>query len=1150
MAVLFSVLVLGLMFPLQGHAQGGPRTLSVSFKDKPLYEILDYISKHGDSRVTYDNDVKTYGGTLTVSLDEVTPEVAVQSLLAKTPFAYSVQGSTIRVYKMDRPAPANVAHKLTGQVKSSTGETIPMATILVKGTKTGVTADADGNFTVQVGHASGDIVVSCIGYETKTVHYNNTDKALNIVLKDISNTIGEVSVIAYGTRNTREIVGAISSVKSSQLQNVATPSLETLLQGRMSGVEVTNVSGSPGGGGTQVTIRGYSSLNNLGSNSGAPLYVIDGVPVLSTTSAQTGGINPLSSLDPTTIESVDVLKDAASASLYGSRAGNGVILIKTKRGKSGRAQVNINVSQSLSYLPATPVQTIGKGERDLYVMLAKKLRIANYDYMTDQAVWPQDYNSSYMWEPDNAGAYDYFWRNGHRLPQGSLAPIMAQDSLNTFYNNSTNWWKYSFRVGSVTKLDVDVSGGTENVKYMVAAGAYSEKGIMINSHFKRASFTSNLDFKLSTKLDAFARVNMSYTDKSLGGGATDIQGLTTDPKQTPSILPGKGSVAETLALQQLRDVSNKNHNYNIRLNVGLKYNILKGLVFSSTGSIDHYRTETNRFSPNYLQSNLLTYSSVANFGMTMLQTENILTYNLNLKDKHNLELMAGVTYNRDILNTINGEAYGGPSNSIHYISEGWPKMRQNSEGNYEALQGILTNFEEQAMMSFLGRAAYNYKKKYLMELSVRSDGSSVFGRDVRWATFPSVGLGWAFTEEPFMKNLWWLNFGKVRASWGRSGQKFNQAYLALGTLIESNLFKGVLGMIPQSMANSKLTWEKSDQYDLGLDLQMLDYRLRVKLDYYYKTSSALLMQTPLPGNVFFLDKVWNNASTISNEGVELEISGDLIRRSDMLLTLGFNISRNWNMFRKSYGGTDLPSKVIGRPIYGLYTYHDEGIVQKEEDIPYYYNQLGKRSPLYFNNENYPLRVGGRKLKDQNMDGRIDYDDQYYAGSTIPLAYGGFTADFTWKNFTVSALFNYMLNRKIINTSKNSAFSFTRSFGVVMDDLTKASFWQKPGDDTKYPSIEYADGGYIGQFDGNIDSNIENVSFLRLKQLTISYGLPTKWFKKMGLKECKVYLTGSNLFLLDNYSGIDPEIVNPYTGKDGGEQYPLNREFTFGVNLKF
>ena len=1145
LAVFLGALALATLLPTEAIAQTQGKRISVSFKDKPLASILDFVGRQGDYEVTYTDDVRNDTLTVTISFENVDALQAVQSLLARTAFAYNVDGKKINVYRMEQHK--ETAFTLKGLVKDKDGQPVSFATVQIKGTTQGTTTDLDGHFTMKVDRQEGNVTISSVGFDTKTVKYD-ARRELSVLLPSAEKMLGEVAVIAYGKRNTREQVGAIGSVKAEDLQKVPSPSLENLLQGRIAGVDVTNLSGSPGGGGSKVTIRGFSSLNQQGANDGTPLYVVDGVPVANDPQNM-GGINALAGLDPSSIESVQVLKDAASASLYGSRAGNGVILITTKKGKAGRNEIQVNVSQSMSWLPATPKQTIGKAERDIALMLAKKYRSAHYDPTTDRIVMPNDYADTWGWGDELDGGMDYLWRNGNVMSgDRKINPIM-QDSLNTFYNNRTNWWKYGFRLGRVTKADVQLAGGTENMRYMANAGVYDETGIMINSNFRRYSLLTNLDFKLSTKLDVFVRLNMAYTNQSAGSGGR-VQGLTFDPKQTPSVLPGKGSTAEREAVKQLRDVDQTNSNYNLRLNGGLNYSPIKGLRFTSTASIDHYFTRVYIFRPSYLMYDNLSEARGSNAAMTNLQTENIATYNVPLPQDHKLELMAGVTYNYDLMQTIGGWAKGGPTNQVKYVGEGWPTLLKDISGQAKPARNFDSNKEDQAMLSFLGRAAYGYKKKYLGEFSVRRDGSSVFGSNVRWGTFPSVGLGWAFSEERFMKKLWWLSFAKLRASWGRSGQKFQEPYLALGVLSETDVFNGTAGLVPAALANKDLTWENSDQYDVGLDLQVLDYRLKFKLDYYYKYSSDLLMQKYLPGNFFYTDKVWDNVSAISNEGIEFDVQADLIRSKDLNLSVGLNVSHNRNLFRKTYNGEDLNDKVLGRPVYGIYTYQDEGIVKDESQIPYYYSQTGSRLPLYFGNPNYPLRVGGRKIKDQNKDGKIDNADLYYAGSTLPTAYGGINGHLDWKGFNVDVLFSYVLGRKVMNMVQNSAFTFNKSVNPLMAHFRANEYWSKDNPNAAKPSLEFADPGYLGHFDGNVDSNIENISFVRLKQLVLGYTLPATWFKSKFIKSINVYLSGENLFMLTNYSGLDPEVIDPYTGKDDGSQYPLNRKLTFGFNMKF
>ncbi len=956
-------------------SQTKSKTFSISFKDKKLSYMLDYISRNSKYEIVLDKDVKTYSPKFTVSFDRVDAVNAVKKLLAKTPFTHNIKGSRINVFRLQEAQAGQ--YKVTGVIKDNKGITIPGATIQEKNTAYGVVADINGSFSITVSRPKGELIISSMGFETQNVKYT-AGEPLTIKMKEKINEIGEVSVIAYGKKNTRELVGSISSVKLKQLENTPTPSIENLLQGQMSGVAVSNLSGTPGGGGSQVIIRGYNSLNIDGVNDSSPLYVIDGVPVKSTTSVNTGGINTLAGLDPSSIASVEVLKDAASAALYGSRAGNGVILITTKKGKKGKVQFRANVSQSLSFLPATPKQLIGVGERRLHTMLAKNQRIAHYDWVTQKFKIAKNYKDTWGWGSMYDGAYDFFWKNGNIVGGDFGTPDIVQDSLNPFYNNATNWWDYMFRTGRVTNANVQVSGGNENTRYLINGGIYDEKGIMLNSSFLRASTLINLDLNLTPKLEAFVRTNLAYTDKSAGDDMGKAQGLTVDPKSTSSLLPGKGSIAEKEAVKRLRDIDRKNFNYNIRLNAGLKYKILKGLNFSSTAAIDHYFTRSYTFTPDYLSWENFSEVRAANIAMTMLQSENLLSYKFDLNDNHHFNLLAGITYNKETLNILRGSAKKGPTNQIKQVGEGWPSLIKDEWGTVRALQEFRTDKQEQSMVSFLGRLTYNYKGKYLLEASARRDGSSVFLDDVRWGVFPAAAIGWTFSKEPFMKDLWWLNFGKIRASWGRSGQKFQDAYLAHGIMQESNTFLGNLGLAPGLMANNKLTWEKNDQYDIGLDLDLFNYALKLKFDYYYKYSHALLMQTPTPGNFFLANKVWNNASAISNEGIEFEALVKIISKDDF----------NWS------------DKVLGRPVYGIYTYKDEGIVQKDSELPYYYNQLGIRTPLSFQSNDYPLRVGGRKIKDQNMDGIINDQDIYYAGSTIPTAYGGISNEIKWKNFTV------------------------------------------------------------------------------------------------------------------------------------------------------
>ena len=656
---------LGLSTPTEGWSQTpATPTVSVSFKDKDIASILDFIAQNSGYKIEYEPELRTAGYKATVSFDEVTPEKAVEGLLKGTPFIYAVDGKTIRIFRPQQQATAK--GQVTGVVKDSRGEGIIGASVRIKGTKLGAQTGIDGAFTINTDKASGELQISYVGYYDNSATFT-AGQPVTVVLKENVKSLDGVTVIAYGRRNTQELVGAVSSIKADQLKDAPAPSLQSLLQGQMSGLSVTNQSGSPGGGGTRINIRGISSLNDQGINDGSPLFVVDGVPLSKVSAESTGGINALAGLDPSTIESVEVLKDAASASLYGSRSGNGVVLITTKKGKSGKAEFGLNFSQSVSFLPSTPLQMRGHGERRVHNILAQHQRIGHNDYTTNRYILPRRYGESYGWEPTLDGAYDYFWGNGNVLTKDNQPPASAQDSLNTFYNNDTNWWKYIFQVGRVTSGDFYASGGNDNVRYLVSTGLYDERGIQINSGFKRLSFLSNLDLRLTPKVNAFTRLNLAYNKQQAISG-TNIQGLDVDPKETPTVYPGRGSIAEQLTLQKIRDVRARNGMFNARLSVGIDYSPIAGLKFATSASGDAYFSNNHVFRPSYLNSNNLSSVEASRSMVAMIQWENILSYRFNLRDRHNFDLMAGMTTTYDLMENIKGKAAGGPTNKTNTSS--------------------------------------------------------------------------------------------------------------------------------------------------------------------------------------------------------------------------------------------------------------------------------------------------------------------------------------------------------------------------------------------------------------------------------------------------------------------------------------------------
>ena len=1000
--------------------------VTLDMKNVGAMELFKQIQKETNLFFVYNDADLIPFDNISVSARDEAVDVLLNRVFTGLNFLF--EGNVIIVKPMitkDDEKKEVKKHVIKGKVIDEKNQPLPGVTVRLDSTTVGCATNEKGMFELILPVEKGQLIFSFVGFKQEKKSFKAGEEMI-VKLKEETSDLDEVTVIAYGERNKRELIGSVSSVKAKDLEEVPSASLANLLQGHMAGVEVNNISGAPGGGGSRVVVRGYNSLMN-GTTSGEPLYVVDGVPIHSFTSPVTG-TNTLAEIDPSTIESVEVLKDAASAAIYGSRASNGVILITTKKGKVGRGDFQANVSYSYSVLPKTPEQIIGNGERRWWIAAARNERVAgNFGNPMTGDNWqlPTSYYDAYS---HMAGTYDYFWGNGYSLQNDGYGYTpQLQDSLNPFYNNATNWWKQVFRHGKIINANLQSSGGNERVTYLVGGGWYQEEGIMYGSEFKRANLITNINMKPRKNLSLDARLYLSYSDRSRGSGSSGfgdgkaIERLTADPKQTSSLLPADGEVKDRL-LQLLNSKVDKAYSYNIRSSLNLGYEFIRGLKLTASISANYTEARANTFSPSYLdQQNNLSKSIGQMEGNMILQNEELLSYKFNVKEQHNFDLLFGFSYIRTSKNSMYGSGEGSPSDKIHYVLSGF-NTTYTKAGEIVALQKYNSNFEEKVQVSGFGRIAYNFRQKYLTEVTLRRDGSSVFGEDVRWATFPSVAVGWAFSEEKFMDRFWWLSYGKIRASWGTSGQEFAEPYLAHGTYVIGDKFLGSVGMDPATIFNKSLTWEESDQYDLGL---------------------------------------------------ELELVADILRESAVSWRARFNISRNWNRFEKSYSGLDVPGAnnpyVIGRSLFGFYVYKNLGRIQNSEDVPSYFDQNMYENSLYAGYYTTPYREGMYQLADLNGDGRIDADnDRYYAASTLPLASGGFANEITWKNFDLNVLFTFSFGRKMINRLKKGALELNHQFGPIFQDYRGLTFWQQPGDETDYPRIEAAYAGYTGQFDAYTD----------------------------------------------------------------------------------
>lgn len=1140
--------------PVWAMPQAATTHLTVEFNNSSLVEVFDYLGQHSDAIFVYNSaSVKSDPYRVNKSFKDAPLKQILAGCLADSRFEYEVVGSNVVIRLKQQEVKE---YLVKGKVINEKNEPMPGVTIRVEGTSIGVASDVDGNFTLRLPMEKGVLIFSFIGYKDKKVGYSGT-KTLTVQLEENIAALDEVQVVAYGSQKKRTMVSSISSVKADDIKELPTHSLENLLQGHMAGVEVNNMSGAPGGGGALVSIRGYNSFFVDGESSdrhyGTPLYVVDGVPMQAFTSPITG-TNTLSDIDPSMIESIEVLKDAASAAIYGSRAGNGVILITTKKGRAGQAKFAANVSYSASWLPKTPVQTGGRDER---MFRLNALRNTVSPYLDSDGHWkmPTSIDDVYHYTGNKSYAPIYDWFRGDA--NHAKNSYVLQDSLNPFYNNSTDWWRYAYRTAKVLNANLQASGGSEKFQYMIGAGYYKEEGIQYGSDYQRISVMTNLSANPAKRLRLENQISLSYTDRSVGGGSTGnkVEGISIDPMTESTLLPGSDYIKDYL-LEDINSIIEKNHGYSARYNLVLDYEIIRNLRLRISGGLDYSQQNQNTFKPSYLDkySNFSISSGTIGRELSILN-ENLLSYNFKIRKNHNFDVLLGLSFQKDQSYFNSGSGEGGPNDNIHYVGEeGWGNssgLLELGENSYRSAFKYQSQFDEERLNSYFGRLSYNYKEKYMFEATVRRDGSSVFGEKVRWATFPSFAAGWAFSEESFLKPLYWLSFAKIRVSWGKSGQKFFQRYLSQGLLDNGSTWMGKAGMVPNlegGMINRHLTWEETDQYDIGLDLNFLDYRLKLTADYYYRYTEGQLQGITIPGDIHYFDKQWQNALAVSNEGLELELTADILRETQVKWRLKINASRNWNRFEKSSDGFDFSNNIIGKPLYQIRAYKTDGYYNSLDDVKVTYRSNGMSSPLVAGGVGGLFFGGTRKIVDLNDDGTITDSDLYMAASPLPVAYGGIINEITWRQFDLNVLFSYSIGRHILRTYDDRYLTPDET-RPVMVDISKIHSWQGPGDDNAdYPYIQQYRN--TEQFSGMYDTDIEKVHMLRLKQLTLGYNLHERFAKKVGISGLRVFVTGENLFLLTNYKGLDPEIVDITKGIDQLYSYPLPRKFTVGLTVNF
>ena len=1130
--------------------------INANYSNSPLTSVLDDLkTKTGYTFVLKMSDVLE-GIKVTANFENASLEEVLEKVLLANGYEFAVQGKIVAVNKSkDIQQPATQVLTITGRVVDESGKPMVGVTIVLKGTRTGTSTDANGQFTLKVGDRPGNLIMSYIGYQTREVPFT-AGQELHVTMRETISNIDEVVVVAYGNSTRRDATGSIGVIKSKDIENIPTSNIANLLQGRISGVDVTTMSGAPGSGGTTMVIRGYNSLDvEAGRRFSNPLWIVDGVPLNSFTSPVTG-TNLLSDLNPEMIESIQILKDASSAAIYGSRAANGVIIVTTKQGRKNQdANVSVNASRTWEVIPRLPTVTIGKAERDLRLNAFKNFPRAYLDIETNTYKTPEtikEYYDHYTY----SSRKDYFFVAQY---PGLDDGFPIQDSLNSFYNNQTNFFPAYYQTGLITNANIQVHGGGERITYGVGLGYYDERGVVKESGYYRINLNSNMTMTPVNRLTMDMRSYVSFSGRKRSdktGGASYIETVPGDAFVLSTLLPGEGTAVWDNIIKNLQGIKENNMSLRYRGTFKVDYEILPGLNIASMLSADYSLNRRNQFSPSYLSDRGFS-NSIGRTGVTLMAlNENLLTYKRAITEKHNIDFVAGWSYQYDREEENYGSARNSPSDKIYYAPAGMPSLGTVTSGSYTetiAFQQYRSDMQEKTMISYFGRLEYNYDRKYYISASLRRDGSSVFGPDNKWGTFPSIAASWIFSEETFLKNKI-VDLGKFRASWGRSGMTFSQAYLAQGIMAVGEYpYLGNATLYPEwrdGLYNDQLSWEQTDQYDFGLDVEMFNYRLGVTLDYYYRYTDRLLATVPLPGDYNAYQAQWRNAAAVSNEGIELTVRYNIVNKPGLYWRASVNTARNWNKFEKSYDGRDLGSRIIGKPLNGLYVLKTNGYFDTQADIPFTPSMNGSYylapSPTMKSDQYNP---GDYAFVDINGDGAIDQNDRVYAGSALPIVHGGIISELKWRNIDLNMSWIYSVGRHMINSMPINSVSTTvnEMLHPILADYRELTFWENPGDDTRFAKLQYNDKAV---FNAGIDRYVEKVNYLKLKTLVIGYTLPKHLVRKAGLSETRVFVSGENLLNFNNYSGLDPETVDIQTGYDTGRNYPLPRKFTLGLTLKF
>ena len=1005
--------------------------------------------------------------------------------------------------------------KVTGTVTDETNQPVPGVNVLLKGSSNiGTVTDIEGKYTLNI-PKDATLIFKFVGYKTTEVAVNGKT-TVNLSIQPDVKQLEDVVVIGYQAIKREKSTAAIASVAGEKIENIPVPSVEMALQGKVAGLNVLNITGEPGAKGI-VTLRGNTSIASQDSRS-TPLYVVDGIVMDEGDLGQIDltGTNPIAGINPNDIESIDVLKDASASAIYGARAANGVIIIKTKTPKAGKPQVRLNGYYGVAMKPTMRSTLVGTAERHLKMDLI-------YQYLGKPGMENVNY-----------------W---------------ITDSLNPAFNNNTDWQSNVIQKARIQNYDVNVSAYGEKTSYRLSYNFYDEEGTVIGTGFTRNTASLYLNAHPYSFLNLTGNIRFSEMSRKKTNGSINIFSTWSFPS---SFFKLTDEDIENFKGNNL-DELDKNLNRDLYANFQANIDFTLYLKWTTSYSFGYSTTRNDYFIPSY-RNNGNAYAPSSSGSVKRWEIENYIQYLRSFKETHNLSVLFGQGAEYSYIDNLWGEGNYIASNSIQTIQG---VVSKNSNAS--------SSIEERARLSWFARLSYDYKDKYLFSANWRMDGSSRFGKDNRWGHFPSVSAGWIITKESFFPENQVADFIKIRGSYGITGNDpagFYDAYRALTTNVDYRGGSGITsyngsGTIAydfgSAVTSRELGWEESKQMNFGLDAHFLNKRIILTGDYYIRDSESMIFNYALPVTTGYTEAK-NNLVSVRNSGVELQLSLDLLPHNwDWSWTIDANIAMNKNQIKKLPNGnrsivTGAPWMewilTVGRPLYEITGWRSNGIYATDDDVPV--DPLTGNRMTFFGTT---MQAGDIAVVDQNGDYNIDYNDKVSLGNPDPKYYGGINTTVRWKGISLGVFCNYVIKRTFwngflsdrMNGGVYSAGGWGNVSGPALD-FGGLKYYTTPGQQADLPTLiatNHMDNRHIAH-----EIYTDNGSFFRVKNISMSYEFPTALVNKIKLQRLRVYGYMDNVWVFSKSKTYpDPENINT-NGYANGSEYPLPHKFTLGAEITF